>query len=276
MPTRLIGPRRQTGSFYKKRPTVKKPRARGGKPLTQAIQKVINRNLETKYVFSGVPDTQLFNTLRAKQVAGSANNLLVAVPSIANTGTATNDLIGARAKIVSHQTKIHINFGAANAVSQDVYVRVFFLQSRNAKSFTVTGSLPGKNLLRNGQGAEQDWVPGSGLDPRIFAQLPINKLAWTGTSKTFRLSKNGGTLNGQAVGSVPVLRGSSSFSITHNWKAAGKVIKYDEADGSAYPENYCPFVGFVAWYPDGTPVGDPDSAMPVYIQMSHHMYFKDA
>lgn len=289
-PRSLIGPRRPSGAFYKKRPsTARKTRvsaktARTAKlapSVKNAIQRMINKDIETKFILSGLVNVQAYNTIRTKlsPVGTTAFNYLRnCLPVIANSGTATNDLLGAKLRAVSLKTMFHFNLDTANAVSQDIMVKVFFLQSRNAKNYTVAlNGLPGGNLLRTGNASEDDWVPASGVDPRFQNQLPLNKLAWTGSTKSFRLSKNGGTLNGQATGAVPVIsNGIASYDFTHDWKIGGKVLKYDESDNSGMPENYLPLIGVVAWYPDGTPVGAQDTVMPVNFTFTSHFYFKDA
>jgi len=278
MPARLIGPRRPSGKFYKKRPAVKKPRK--AKTLTTAIQKVLNKTIETKLVISSVVNSMLYNTIRTKMIAAGITvfqNFRTCMPAIVNTGTATNDLIGARAKIVSLKTYMHFNLDTGNSNSNDVMVKVFFLHSKNTKNYTVASNgLPGGNLLRTGNGSEEDWIPGAGIDSRLTAQLPLNKNAWTGTSKTFRLSKNVGTMQQGTTGTPLLSGGMASYTFSHDWKAGGKTLKYDETDGSNYPENFLPLICAVAWYPDGTSVGPQDSNMPVFVTLSNHLYYKDA
>lgn len=284
-PQTLIGPRRASGAFYKKRPAPKKKLTTKGakltKPVKSAIQRMIYGAQETKYVVAGLVNANVYNTCRTKLVPAGVttfNYLRTAMPTIVNSGTQTNDLIGAKCKIMSLKTVFHFNLDTANAVSQDIMVKVFFLQSRNVKNYSVAfNGLTGGNLLRTGNAGEEDWVPATGVDSRFLNQLPINKLSWTGTSKTFRLSKNGGTLNNQTTGAVPVLgNGIASYDFTHNWKANGKTLRYDEGDGSNYPENYLPLIGIVAWYPDGTPVGAQDTVMPVNVTFSSHLWYKDS
>jgi len=181
-------------------------------------------------------------------------------------------------KVVSLKTKFHFNLDTSNTNSNDVMVKVFFLQSRNVKNLTVANTgLPGGNLLRTGTADEDDWVPASGADSRYTNHLPLNRLAWVGRTKTFRLTKNSGQMNLGSSSAVPLLsNGNASYDFTYDWKIGGKTLRYDEGDGSSYPENYLPLVGMVAWYPDGTPVGNQDSVMPVYVTLSNHLYFKDA
>lgn len=264
---------------YRKRAPVGKRVAKISRPMKNAIQKIINKNIETKYAFAGVADQPLYNTLRtALQPAQGLNFIKPCLPLLSINGTQSDELIGTRMKISSHKTVFNFNLASSNATSQDVMVKVFFLISKNAKNNTVAAAgFTGKNLLRTGQASEEDWIPGSGLDPRIFNQLPVNRNAWVlKGSRTFRLAKNGGTLNGQTTGAVPVLSCANSYQFTWDWKAGGKTCTYDESDQSSFPENYLPLVGMVAWYPDGTTVGAADQVMPVYCQFSHHLYYKDA
>lgn len=278
---RLIGPRRKSGAFYKKRPAVKKPRVKASKALNLAIQRIVNKNIETKFVVSSVVNSMLYNTIRSKMItSGTATfqNFRTCMPIIVNSGTASNDLIGTKAKIVSLKTHLHFNLDTGNTSSNDVMVKVFFLHSRNTKNFTTaTAGLPAGNLLRTGAASEEDWVPAAGVDMRLLAQLPLNRQGWIGKSRTFRLTKNPGTINGGTTGSVPLLSsGNASYTFTHDWKAGGKTLRYDESDGSNYPENFLPLVCAVAWYPDGTSVGPQDSTMPVFVTLSNHLYYKDA
>jgi len=282
MPPRLIGPRLKSGAFYKKRPAVKKPRGKGvSQPIKDAIQRILNKDIETKFAISSLVNSQVTNTIRSKLQPGGTttlNYMRTCMPGISNSGTASNDLIGTKLRVVSLKTVLHFNLDYANATSADVMVRVYFLQSRNAKNYTVAFSgLPGNNLQRTGSGTEQDWLPGTGVDSRYLSQLPLNTLAWTGTQKTFRLSKNGGKTNGEPTGAVPVLNnGQVSYDFVHDWKIGGKVLKYDEGDGSGLPENFLPIIAMVAWYADGTPMASFDQAMPVFTTYSNHLYYKDA
>lgn len=251
------------------------------KNMKLAIQRIINKDIETKFAISSVVNAAVYNTIRGKLAPSgttSLNYLRPCIPPISNSGTASNDLVGAKMKLISLKTVLHFDLGTANTVSTDIFIKVFFLQSRNAKNYTVAqAGLPGANILRTGNASEEDWVPSSGLDPRYLNQLPLNKLSWTGTTKTFRLSKNGGQTNGTVSGNVPLLsNGNATFDFSYNWKAAGKSLKYDESDGSGYPENYLPLIGFVAWYADGTSVGAIDSSMGVNVTYSNHAYYKDA
>lgn len=283
MPARLIGPRRESGAFYKKRPEPKKKQmtTRGAKlpkPVKVAIQRMIGASIESKYVFSGVADGPLYNTLRTKIAPTLGLNFIKpCLPPLAINGTQSDQLIGTKMKVQSLKTIFNFNLASSNTVSQDILVRVFFLYSKNVKNYSASiNGMVGSNLLRTGSASEEDWIPSSGIDPRILNHLPLNKNAWVGTSKTFRLTKNGGTLNGQTTGAVPVIAGQgASIQFTHDWKCK-KTLTYDETDTSSFPENFLPLVGMVAWYPDGTTVGAVDTVMPVYCQFSHHMWYKDA
>jgi len=274
--------RRKPRATRPKRTTRRKSRAprKVSAPLKLAIQKIVNKNLETKLVISSVVNSMLYNTIRTKMIAAGITvfqNLRTCMPAIVNTGTASNDLIGTRAKIVSLKTYLHFNLDTGNPNNQDVMVKVFFLYSKNVKNYTVASNgLPGNNLLRTGNGSEEDWIPAAGVDSRLTAQLPINTNAWTGTSKIFRLSKNSGTMQQGTTGSPLLAGGLASYTFSHDWKVGGKTLKYDETDGSNYPENFLPLICAVAWYPDGTSVGPQDSNMPVFVTLSNHLYYKDA
>jgi len=259
---------------------VKKPRVSKAKALTLAIQKVVNRNIETKYATLVRVDQQIANTLRTKFTGAtiSLNSLQSAMPPV-GLGSQSNDQSGTRIKAVSLRTIVSINLTKDNLSTQDMFVRVFFLTSRNVKSYSVATSLAGGNLLRTGSATEEDWIPGGTTvtDPRALAHLNINRNAWQGSFKTFRLSKNQGPLNnGGTAGTVAVLgSGNASHTFAHDWKIQNKVLKYDESDNSSYPENFMPFIGFIAWYPDGTSVGQPDNTMPVNFTYTSHLYYKD-
>lgn len=285
-PRTLIGPRRANGRFYLKPPKPAPKTVKGTKltkPLKNAIERILNKNIETKYVISSLINLSVTNTCRSKMTPAGVvtfNYLRQCIPSLqqASAMASSNDLIGAKAKIVSLRTIFHFNLDTSNAAANDVMVKVFLIQSRNVKNLTVANAgLPAGNLLRTGNADEDDWVPASGFDARYTNMLPLNKLAWTGKTRTFRLTKNSGIMNSGTSTTVPLLaNGNASYDFTHDWKAGGKVIRYDEGDGSSYPENYLPLVGMVAWYPDGTQVGSQDSIMPVNVTVSNHLYYKDA
>jgi len=273
-------PKRDYAAMAGKKPARKRV-AKVSAPLTRAIERVVNRNIETKYAISSQINVGVYNTIRSKLAPSgttTTNYLRPCIPTLSISGTQSNDLVGAKCKISSLKTVLHFDLGTASTVSTDIMVKVFFLQSRNAKNFTVAlPGLPGNNLLRTGSGTEEDWIAGGSVDSRYYNQLPLNKLSFTGSSKTFRLSKNGGQTNGTVSGNVPVLSGGmASFDMVHDWKVGGKVLKYDESDGSGYPENFLPLIAVVAWYPDGTSVGAQDSSMGVFCTQSNHMYYKDA
>jgi len=248
--------------------------------LTLAIQRVVNKNLETKFVVHTDQDQPIYNTLNtAINPSAGYNYLMPCIPQIVRGAVSTDQMAGAKIKVVSLKTYIHFNFASANNTTNDIMIKVFFLHSKNVQNYTTASNgLLGDNLLRTGQSDEIDWYGnGTGtLEPRCLAQLPLNKLAWTGTTRTYRLSKNGGILNGGTSSALPVLaNGNGSIDISYDWKCT-KTLTYDESDQSIYPENYLPLLGVVAWYPDGTSSGNKNEVMPVYATATHHLYYKDA
>jgi len=279
---------------YQKKKQAKSTRARKQmKRTSPALYKAVkavakNEALklqETKYVTRDFGATKVYNAFDSKFGPTTSTSLIYLQPGIPpmTQGFNSNKLQGSKATIQNCFTTFSVNLLSTTPTSVDVFVRFYLLESKNVKNYSIAvppGGLPAQNLLRIGNGEEADWFVSAGNDPRMNSMRPINKLAWTGSMKTFRLAKNPGGINGDTT-SIPnsganLSANTNAYHFTHNWGRKGKVLTYDDGDESNYPENFLPIWACVAWTVDGANTGAAYSTMPVEVVAVNHLYYKDA
>lgn len=287
-----------------RRPRVRKSKKatralkRSSPQLYKAVKQIARKQAlaiqETKYVSTFTPYpvtsiTNVWNQLNTKVINGTYNYLQTAMPPL-TSGTTGANVIGQKTILVNGYTRFHFAFTAGAApYNQDIIIKLFLLNSRQAKSNTLAiAGLPGADLLRANGSAFVDFDPYSGgppgIDPLHLAQMPLNTLAWTGKCHTFRLCKNTGMTSFNATtptlpGDVPNLNSSHNYhDFVWNWTDGKKnqVLNYDgNFSVPGYPSNYCPLYGVVAYYPDGNPVASTAVQLPVNMTISNHMWYKD-
>lgn len=266
-----------------------KPRvAKVSKPMRAAIERVVNGEIETKYVVenegNGYGPYQVANELNSVFTAqGNMQNLQTFIPPI-SSGPDSAQLSGS--KITNVRGATHFEFELIPPVqgadpTRNVVVVLYLLESKSAKSVQALKNLPQSDLLRKGQSSTNDWDNASGLRALQLLNEPLGT-AWRGTKKVFHFTKNQGTVQGDAGANQGpnTLPGGNRKSYTHRWSR--EMLRYDEAsNGSLFgvsPINYAPCWGVVAYYSDGTnlvPV-TPQQGMGVNVSWRSEMYYKDA
>jgi len=265
MPARLIGPRRPTGSFYKKRPTVRNARAPKAKSLTQIIKKVIASESETKYRNEDPLINALFNSAIA-----STNELYACIPRV-ERGDEAHMRIGN--SITPKTCKIKGTISCAfDTLTSDVMVVMYVFTSVKFKFYPdLQANFNVANMLDNGNGST---ISPTG-SMHVMNNYPADKqhirlLA----KKSFHLQKGYGSQNGGSSTETGVGGGSQTIRNFDIKIKCPKTLKYDDDNGGRYPTNFSPVVGFGYYHTDGT---SPDAlSRVVCVNLSSQLYYDDA
>jgi len=278
-----------------KRKTARKGLKRAAPRLYKAVKAVAKNEAlkaqETKIVYAQLPPIQVTNTLFSKFNPGAMQFLQPVIP-VLQGGTNSAQLIGKQVTLVNGFIRFHFNLVRGNNVNTDIILKLFCLKSRMVKNYNSSvNGLPGSDLLRPGDNNLNDFDPaGLSVAARLLAQQNINNLNWTGKVHTFTFRKNAGQQNfdsqatpapPQGSEEVPNLSANQNYhDFVWNWTDGHKVLKYD-TQANALPNNYAPFWGVCAYFPDGTPYYlNPSGAtgtqnMPIEVTATSYMYYKD-
>lgn len=260
MPARLIGPRRQSGAFYKRRPAVKNPRARANAKVATVgkVKRMIGKNMETKFV---TRDLEI-NTTHNSQISGP--DMLPIIPTV-NQGTDDWQRVGDTIRPTKLTIRGVISMDRTNVSSNQVLlVRVLVLEPRNAKTYAV--SVPqyatyANALLKPNQQTGTPTVPfvGNTYELNYKPNLDLFKVLY---DKVFRIAP---TADGVEQNPNSVVRWSKNLKIP-------KVFNY--IDGTNLPVNSNPFycLGYV--YADGT--GPDVLTTKIITQTQATLHYKDA
>lgn len=177
MPARLIGPRRPSGAFYKKRPTVKNPRVKGvSKTAAAAVRKiakaVVKRETEDKYV--STQGAVLFNSSIT-----SSSECYPMIPQITE-GTGDFQRIGDKVRgkylYIKGYLQYNLNyleFSTGNQYLPPVTARVMILSQKNVKvGNDVSTRIDVAHLLKDNVGTGTARPYNGGLLDNL---APINK-----------------------------------------------------------------------------------------------------
>lgn len=230
----------------------KKKTRKGG--LVKAIRNIAKsealKQQETKYTTQTVLNNlDLTNQLVSQFAPGNTSRLNIGIPPL-QLGTTYSELIGSKMTLVSGYTKFHFTLNYDNTATQEVIVKLFLLTSKTVKAVqSALSGLYGSDLLKLSN-YQQDWKP-SLADPRILNMLPLNDNAWSGRIHTFKLSKNGGGMNGDKTVGVAPPANIANHPSYHEFKwqwGKDKLLKYDTPAAPptnpqfVYPTNCCPFL----------------------------------
>jgi hypothetical protein len=247
--------------------------------FAKKVLAVLEKKAEKKYIAD--------NTGTVGGLSGTNDNLLVPtglVPLIPKLGqgTQSNQRIGQ--KISNAHGRVDFQFffignGSGVYPTNDVYVRVYKLESKSAKSYGQVALLPGGTLLDQGNQTTSDWNAGTlgnsyGL---VYSQMPLSHEDWRGTHKTIRLTKNQGVTNGDAAsGQAPNTFGHPAGHLSMTWTHKGSIL-YDDTPtggggtgGPSNPTNFAPVYGVVAYNSDNTPFNSQ-----VQFVTRIHMWYED-
>jgi len=186
-------------------------------------------------------------------------------------GTGSFQRIGEKISNVSGRTLFSFTLDQGNAVSQDLFVRIYYGTSKSARNPTAIGALAAGSLLDNGDGTSKDWLPLSGTNALQLAQQPVQKEAWTLRHKTMKFLKNPGTLNNEATLTSPNIN-KDTYQFIWRWNRKSNSLFQTTGDTTS-PTNYCPVYAIVAWYADGT-TSTPVN-LPVFCTIRSEVRFHD-
>jgi len=283
--TKLIGPRMASGAFYKMRggpkyrdpcAATKKRKYTKGKPKTvaQVVKRVLNRQLETKYVSQNMGGTGL----KVPSAIITNANAIVILPDVAiQTSTAQSNLReGDQIEPIKARVRGHIWF---NPVPDDIpnqeytkilYVKMFIVQSKQIKFVGQVAQLDA-GLLENGTADPVTWVS-SALDFQAF--YPVAKQNYTLLkTRTMKFVKNYGKTQGDITSGVQPNIGMDRKTFSYSWKPP--TLKYGD-ENKVQPTNHFPIMYLVAYSP-GIDVGTTDWLNGALLYNFHReMYYKDA
>lgn len=258
MPAKMTGPRRQNGSFYKKRPVYRKRAPKPSAGLTTLVKGIVKAQEETKYEQYHVLPDVLFNS----QISGTAD-IYPVIPPIGN-GQFSYQRAGDKITPTKCTVKMNLGFDSADNVARDITAHVFVLRSKTIKSARLVTSIPITSLLDMG---------GSGsvsFDGTLqHAQMPVEKTNFTVVShKTVRLQK---VLT--QSGNVASQNSNTSRALSVNVKLPA--LKYDNSLDTTMPQNDYPFI--VIGYTYNCPNQSPDTLSgSLRVEASTQMWYKDA
>lgn len=242
MPPRMIGPRRPSGAYYKKRPATRKPRVLtkpAKKQVTAIVKRAIAAENETKFC-SDVPANQVESN--SSIVLADMIRCLPKLVQDEGKGAAYQRL---GTKVSPKSLSVHCNVSLTADLTRSMAVTVFWfiLESKRYKNLDDALTLaPIDRLMRTGNGQEYFNFDG---DPMV-ANLPVNTTEFRVIRRgTFNLSKNTGTVQDNTdVGNQPIVH-----QVGHAWTVripTPKRLVYEQDEDAPrtvyYPNNFAPFL----------------------------------
>lgn len=246
--------------------------ARRGKKsasVTKVVKRVLNRQLETKYVAQQI-NLAGYTITGSIQPSLDYHLMLPAVAQQAAGGATSNTREGdkiepTRAKISGHIWYDNLDTVVGNVV----FVKLFFVTPKNIKSANAANTM-NDGLLENGTADPVQWTS-AGQDLQAF--YPVCKENYTVLkTKTFKFAKNGGLPIGNQPGHDTNL-GKDRYSFSYSWKPP--TLKY-ALDADQQPTNHLPVMFAVAYSPGYN--YDTDASLTGQVKMNWNieMFFKDA
>lgn len=260
MPPRLIGPRRKSGAFYKKRPVAKKT-AKLTKPVKKAIKKIIHSGEETKY---HAEQLLMKNTLdwgiHTYWSPSSMGDTMPLVPRIAQ-GDGNFERIGS--KVTPVKCRVDIEAAIAEVPNgltvtgqwtNDIYLVMYMLRTKTSKNYQQFSNVGASNtidytaeLLNNGDGTSKGFGNAISIGGSSYVytnaadlQLPVNREYFTLMKrKVVKLTKNYGSTNSDGTQTYPNVN-KSNYRGSFVYKLPK--LKYDDdpktnAVTGGYPVN---------------------------------------
>jgi len=271
---RLIGPRRASGAFYKKRPVTRNPRTRARpmarKASVKLIKQVLNRQLESKYVAFQSEEFKIVGNINP-----TTAYLAITPPVSLQTGAASNNVReGNIIRPVSARVDVDLWFGNTNdSLTRIVFVKAFFVTSKSVKALptaVVPNTLPA-GLLENGSADPVQWVSSAGALQNYY---PVCKDNYTILkTQVIKLVQNSGNPVGGLNGNPYPDSRSDRKSISYSWKPPA--LKYD-LDTDTFAGNHAPMMFLVAYSPGFDFDAQTELSGSVQCQYQTKMTFKDA
>lgn len=244
------------------------PRARSA--LNTAIQRVLNRNLETKYVAqqAGITAPLFVNG----DITASIDYISICPLVAQQTGAAASN-VRCGEQIKPLKATINVDFwfvNEATPVAKTVFVKAFFVSAKSVRKLdpTIVAPVP-TGLLEDGSSDPVGWKGALGSLQRYY---PVCKDNYTVHAiRTVKLVMNA---TDPISGTTPYPDGQSDRkSISFSWTPP--TLKYNlEAD--QFPQNHAPMMFLVAYSPGF--IYTTDASLVNTVQYAYHtsMSFKDA
>jgi len=237
------------------------------KSMVNVIKKVLNNELETKYVaVQGQPQAML----------GHINppvdyHFMIPRVDQQTTVASSNVREGDKIKPIRASVQGHIWYDNLDVSTGNIiFVKLFFLLPKGLKNYNDFPGTLADGFLEAGTADPAQWTAANGA---LQAYYPICKENYTlMKTKTFKFTKNGGLPIGNAAGHDTNI-GMDRVPFSFSWKPP--VLKYAK-DNDDLPSNYAPVMFAVAYSPGYNYDTDPNLAGQLQWSWQLSMSFKDA
>ena len=263
--------------------TSHKPTAHLSAPVSRAVQQIVRRSQETKYVanFCEEPNslTNIMSTYRSFSTAiTGTGEIYAAIPRVTvGTTTSSFNRMGDRISL----TKAYVNFnitldGRVNTQAYDRTLHIFLLEAKAVKTLDNYSAIPILNFLDNGDGTTQPFTGQTNtallpLDTKFFKVLKHYKRRFV---KSWGLTDNGSGGSSVTTTSVTSPNPSGCAINVRLPVKLPKVLKYG-LDAGAYPINSAPF--FCIGWTRNDQLGDiASNNLDILVEARTHMWFKDS
>jgi len=254
--------------------------AKPTKALSQEIQRVVSKNLETKYVVSPLFNTvtgPLNNWASFTSAITSTNEMYCCLPSI-QIGSGDHNRIGAEVAPKSLTVKgwVTLDPGVEEKSygSNDIEVHMFFLTSKQIKSEAHWTEVDVTQLLNTGVGNN------TSFDGSTYKSLlDVNRSDFNLIKrKVIRLRKSWGNPDTQRIGGTMDV--TSFDTPKYNAKFSVKIpvpkkLKYT-TDGTSVATNFYPFMVAGFCIPNNADGAQSFDYTRFHVLAQSHLYYKDA
>ena len=268
----MIGPRRKSGAYYKKRPAKKALSKPAKNQVAAIVKRAIAAENETKFVSEPVVINQPRNSTIA--VVGDVSPCLPKLVQDEGKGAAY-ERIGT--KVTPKSVMVHITASLTKSLNRSVAITVYWyiLESKRYKNLRDTlANVQMPLLLRTGDGGQTSTFTGLPYN----ASLPVNDTEFRVLRRGhFNLQKNTGDIqDSTTAGNQPLLS-----VVQKTWSVKLKTPKrfiYDQDEDSPrlvyYPNNFAPFIVFGYTHQDQTAGDIVNQDLSVSVRNS--IYYDDA
>jgi hypothetical protein len=248
--------------------------AKISKPLKNAIQKVINSDIETKFVTGYQSPTTYNGTIltKAEWMYPLPMVYQVGDPASLNSLGNSSNRIGDTIRPLS--LKVHITVSLSDLMDEtaDIYVNLFVFTAKFAKSLegVQSADTPGAGtFLDTGNGSLGAWL-GNTTD----LGLPINLRQYTPIKVyRFRLAKGAGHMNEGLFTDATCNGSSTTFRHFVCNIPCPSTLRYSN-DTDTLPQNFCPIMAVGYTHMDGTAADSVTQNLRLAYRSN--LYFKDA
>lgn len=237
-----------SGKVSRPRRGVRKPKyVRASPLLAKAINGVIKRNEETKYVAEDLAyDANILGFLDG---VFPNNRLFTLVPQV-SVGPTSSSRIGQKIRPTKIRVHCQYYFDNAATTGSDCFIRQYVATSKEFKSKRALTNAAQQPLLTKmmDNGDDTTSIPNPGANP-LQLTYPLERESFTALkgSGTFHITKNTGLPFNASIGALsgndPLATVASSISYAFDVKPP-KTLLYEHND--SYPSNFNPLMGVAA------------------------------